>query len=153
MTERPQTTVGLRWEGGLRFTSSDAHGHTVTVDAPERDGEPFDGFKPGELLLTSLAGCSAIDVVDILRKQRQDVTGVDIQVSGSQQAEAPWTWEEIHLAYVVRGRGIRRSAVERAIELSQTKYCSVGATIEARCRITSTVQIIEEGDADSQQPP
>ena len=109
MAERPQTRVGLRWEGGLRFTSSDAHGHTVTVDAPEQDGEPFAGFKPGELLLTSLAGCSAIDVVDILRKQRQEVTGVEIQVLGTQQAEPPWTWEEIHLAYVVRGRGLRVS--------------------------------------------
>ena len=153
MAERPQTTVGLRWEGGLRFTSSDAHGHTVTVDAPEQDGEPFDGFKPGELLLTSLAGCSAMDVVDILRKQRQEVTGVDIQVLGSQQAEPPWTWEEIHLAYVVRGRRLIRSAVERAIELSETKYCSVGATIEARCKITSTLQIIEEDDAVAQQAP
>ena len=86
MNNRPSTTVELHWEGGQRFTSSDGYGHTVTVDAPMKDGEAFEGFKPGELMLTSLAGCSGIDVVDILRKQRQEVTGVDIPSEGQAAA-------------------------------------------------------------------
>lgn len=142
---RPTTTVDLQGDGGLRFTASDAHGHEVTVDAPTNDGEPFDGFKPGELLLTSLAGCSGIDVVGILRKQRQQVTGIEIRVKGEQQPDPPWTWEEIELEYVVRGKGLKRSAVEQAVHLSETKYCSTAATFGASARITSTVRIVDEG--------
>ena len=144
MQEKPTTTVDLRWEGGQRFTSSDAYGHTVSVDAPMEDGEPFDGFKPGDLMLTSLAGCSGVDLVNILRKQRQDVSAVDIRVKGKQAPEPPWTWEEIHLEYVVRGRGLKEPAVRRAVHLSETKYCSVGATLGGHCRITSSLKIIED---------
>ena len=145
MDSRPTTAVELKWRGGRRFTSYDSYGHTVTIDAPERDGEQFDGFMPGEMLLTSLAGCSGIDVVDILLRQRQDVTGVDIKVLGAQQPEAPWTWENVHLDYTVTGRGLDARKVERAIHLSETKYCSVGATIGGRCEITSAFEIVEEG--------
>ena len=141
--EKPTTTVDVSWESGFRFTSSDSYGHTVTVDAPVNEGDGFDGFMPGELLLTSLAGCSGIDVINILTKQRQQVTGLEIRVKGTQEPDAPWTWEEIELEYVVKGRGLRDSAVERAIELSETKYCSVGATLEGRAKITSTYRIVE----------
>jgi len=145
---RPTTTVDLQWEEGLRFTASDSHGHQVTVDAPANDGEPFDGFKPGELLLTSLAGCSGIDVVGILRKQRQRVTGIEIRVKGEQQPDPPWIWEENELEYVVKGKGLERSAVERAVDLSETKYCSTAATFGASARITSTVRIVEENRSE-----
>ena len=145
MADRPTTTVELTWEGGLKFSASDGYGHTLIADAPAADGEAFEGFKPGELLLTSLAACSGIDLVGILRKQRQEVTGVEIQVTGAQNADPPWTWEEVGLHYVVRGKGLKRATVERAIHLSETKYCSVGATIGAVTRISSTVEIVEDG--------
>ena len=145
MDSRPTTAVELRWHGGRKFTSSDRYGHTVTIDAPDRDGEEFDGFKPGEMMLASLAGCSGIDVVDILRRQRQDVTAVEIRVLGAQEPEPPWTWRTVHLDYVLRGRGLDRHKVERAIHLSETKYCSVAATMDARCEITSAFEIVEEG--------
>ena len=138
------TTVELNWGGGLKFTSSDGYGHTVVIDAPERDGEQFDGFKPGEMMLTSLAGCSGIDVVGILRKQRQDVTGIEIRVTGTQEPDPPWTWETVFVEYVVRGRNLDRRKVERAIHLSETKYCSVGATLGVRCEISSTFELVEE---------
>ena len=110
-------------------------------------GESFDGFKPGELLLTSLAACSGIDVVNILQRQRQDVRGLEIRVHGTQIPDPPWTWVEIELEYTVRGRGIRESAVERAIHLSETKYCSIAATIAGRAKVSSSFKIIEEGGA------
>ena len=144
MEESSVTSVDLTWEGGLKFTSRDAYGHTVTVDAPAEDGDGFDGFKPGELMLTSLAACSGIDVVNILRKGRQAVTGVAIRVSGTQLPDPPWTWVEIELEYTVRGRGLKESAVQRAIHLSETRYCSVGATLSGRARITSTYRIVDE---------
>ena len=142
MAEMPTTRIDLTWKGGFKFASNDAYGHTVTVDAPAADGESFDGFMPGEMLLTSLAGCSRIDVVNILRKERQKVTGLSIRVTGAQQPDPPWTWEEANLEYVVKGRDIKATAVERAIRLSETRYCSVGASLTVR--VSSTFCIVEE---------
>lgn len=144
MAEKPTTEVSLSWNGGLSFTARDAYGHIVTVAAPAQEGEDFDGMKPGELLLTSLAGCSGIDVANILRKQRQDVTGLEIRVSGGQLPDPPRTWVDIHLEYTVRGRNLSARAVERAIDLSENKYCSVGATLSGRANISSSYHIVEE---------
>lgn len=99
---------------------------------------------PGQMLLTSLAACSGIDVVNILQRQRQKVTGVAIRVEGAQLPDAPWTWVEIDLAYTITGNDLDRAAVERAIHLSETKYCSVGATLGGRAKIRSTFEIREE---------
>ena len=146
MTDRSTSTVELNWEGGFKFTSADAHGHTITVDAPQNDGDEFGGFKPGELLLTALAGCSGIDVANILTRQRQQVTGLEIKVKGTQLPDPPWTWVEIELEYIIRGKNLREKQVERAIDLSENKYCSVGATIAGNSKITSSFTIIEEED-------
>lgn len=146
MTDRPTSTVELNWEGGFKFTSADAHGHSITVDAPQNDGDEFGGFKPGELLLTALASCSGIDVANILARQRQQVTGLEIKVKGTQQPDPPWTWVEIELEYIVRGKNLREAQVERAIDLSENKYCSVGASIAGNSKITSSFTIIQEED-------
>ena len=144
MADRPTCTVDLSWEGGFKFTSSDAYGHSVTVDAPQNDGDEFAGFMPGELLLTSLAGCSGIDVVNILLRQRQQVTGIQIKVTGMQAVDPPWTWEDVEIEYQISGKGLRPTLVERAIALSEDKYCSIGATIAGRTTVKSTFKIIEE---------
>ncbi len=146
MADRPKSSVQLGWQGGFKFTSQDTHGHTLNVDAPESEGNEFDGMMPGDLLLTSLGGCSGIDVVNILRRQRQDVTGLDIKVMGEQLPDAPWTWVAVKIEYTVRGRGLRESAVRRAIELSEERYCSIGATIGGRTEITSSFTIVEESE-------
>ena len=143
MAERPSSSVQLGWQGGFRFKSHDTHGHTLTVDAPENEGADFDGMMPGDLLLSSLGSCSGIDVVNILRRQRQDVTGIEISVTGEQLPDAPWTWVAIKLEYTIRGRGLRESAVRRAIELSEERYCSIGATIGGRAEISSSFTIVE----------
>ena len=96
MADRPSSSVQLGWQGGFKFASQDAHAHTVTVDAPQREGDSFDGMMPGDLLLTSLGSCSGIDVVNILRRQRREVTGLEISVRGEQLPNAPWTWVAVH---------------------------------------------------------
>ena len=143
MADKPSSSVQLGWQDGFKFVSQDTHAHTVTVDAPQSEGDSFDGMMPGDLLLTSLGSCSGIDVVNILRRQRQEVTGLEISVRGEQLPDAPWTWVAINIEYTVSGRGLRESAVRRAIELSEERYCSIGATIGGRAEITSSFTIVE----------
>ena len=141
--ERPSNTVSLTWEGGFRFESRDTHGHALTLDAPQSDGAEFEGFMPGDMLLTALAGCSGIDVVNILKRMRQKVEGIEISVKGHQNPDPPWAYEDIEIHYTVRGSGLNERLVARAINLSENKYCSIGATISGRARITSDFEIIE----------
>ena len=141
--DRPSSSVSLRWQDGFRFESQDTHGHTLTLDAPQSDGAEFDGFMPGDMLLTALAGCSGIDVVNILERMRQKVDDIQISVKGRQNPDPPWTWEDIELHYTIRGSGLKEHLVRRAINLSENKYCSIGATISGRARISSDFEIIE----------
>ena len=148
--KRPGSSVTLEWRGGFRFDSQDEHGHALTLDAPMADGDSFAGFTPGDMLLTALAGCSGIDVVNILLKQRQKVAGVRIRVSGRQNPEPPWTWEDVHLTYIIRGENVNPNLARRAISLSERKYCSIGATIEGRANLTSDF-VIEDAEIQSEQ--
>ncbi len=142
-SERPSSTVSLSWEGGFRFDSHDSHGHSLTLDAPQSDGAKFEGFMPGDMLLTALAGCSGIDVVNILERMRQNVEGIEISVKGHQNPDPPWTWEDIEIHYTIRGSDLKEHLVRRAINLSENKYCSIGATVGGRARITSNFDIVE----------
>ena len=147
--KRPGSSVTLEWRGGFGFDSQDGHGHALTLDAPMADGDSFDGFTPGDMLLTALAGCSGIDVVNILLKQRQKVEGVQIRVSGRQNPDPPWTWEDIHVTYVIRGEGVNPNLVRRAIDLSENKYCSIGATVGGRANVTSDFVIEDAKSRES----
>ena len=144
MDDRPASAVSLAWKGGFKFESADGYGHTLTLDAPQSDDAPFDGFMPGDMLLTALAGCSGIDVVNILTRQRQRITGLEIRVSGRQNPDPPWAWEDAHIHYVIRGDDVNPRLVERAIDLSENRYCSIGATINGKTNITSDYEIIQD---------
>ena len=89
MADKPSSSVQLGWQDGFKFVSQDTHAHTVTVDAPQSEGDSFDGMMPDDLLLTSLGSCSGIDVVNILRRQRQEVAGLEVSVRGEQLPDAP----------------------------------------------------------------
>ena len=143
MDDRPNSSVSLDWHGGFKFESSDSHGHTLTLDAPESEDTPFGGFMPGDMLLTALAGCSGIDVVNILTKQRQQVDSLQINVRGHQNPEPPWAWEDVEIRYILRGKELNRQLIERAIDLSENRYCSIGATIGGVTRISSSFEIVD----------
>lgn len=144
MPERPLSKVTTVWEEGFRFRSSDAFGHTLVLDAPISPGAPFEGFKPAHALLAALASCSGIDVVSILKKQRQQLTGLEINVSGYQRPEPPTPYEEISVEYVLRGVGLDEDKVRRAIALSREKYCTVEATVRGMAKVTSSFRIVDE---------
>ena len=143
MDDRPSSSVSLAWQDGFRFDSRDSHGHSLTLDAPQSEGDSFEGFMPGDMLLTALAGCSGIDVVNILARQRQQVDGLEISATGRQSPDPPWAWEDVAIHYTLRGSGLNPRLVKRAIDLSESKYCSIGATIGGVTRVSSTYEIIE----------
>jgi putative redox protein len=97
-----------------------------------------------ELLLISLCGCTAMDVVSILQKKRQPFTGLQVKASAERAEEHPKVYTQIHLEYVVKGKGVEPQAVERAIELSETKYCSAAAMLSKAAQITTSYRIEEE---------
>jgi putative redox protein len=110
---------------GLRLVGSTGSGHEVVLDNAEGDAGP----RPAELIPLALAGCTAMDVVSILRKKRQEITGYDVRVAGNQEDEHPNAFTSFDVVHHVAGPDLDVEAVRRAIELSATRYCSVGATL------------------------
>lgn len=145
---KPSSKVILRSE--MIFTGVSSNGYTIPMDAAPYAGGHDAGFRPMELMLTSLAGCTGMDVISILRKKRQDVTGFEVQVEGTRADEHPKVYTDIHVHFVVKGRNIDPAAVERAIELSRDRYCGAAATLRHTAEMTYTNEIIED-DSDSAQ--
>lgn len=127
----------------MTFVATDEQKHSVLMDAGEKGGGDDSAFKPVDLLLAALGGCSGIDVINILRKQRQDVRDLSIEIEGIQADDHPNYFKEIKVEFVVKGKNIKKEYVERAIELSHTKYCSVGQTLEPKAKIINSYRIEE----------
>lgn len=142
MAESP--TVRVDWIGpGLRLVSTASRGPAVVLDhvLPDENRNE-NGFRPLDLLLAGLSGCTAMDVVSILQKKRQSFTGLRVNVTGERAAEHPKAYTQIHLEYVVTGDEVDAEAIERSIELSQTKYCSATAMLGNAVRITTSYRIV-----------
>jgi putative redox protein len=119
-------TASITLDGrGLRFIGTVGSGHTIILDSGEGDT----GARPAELVPLALAGCTAMDVISILRKKRQDVRGYRVESAGTQMDAHPNAFTRIDVTHVIEGAGLDVDAVARAIELSATKYCSVGSTL------------------------
>ena len=131
----------VTWFGGKQFVGVDSSKHSVVMST--QDEANGTGMKPSEMLLVALAGCTAVDVVQILEKKRQDLRGLEINVKGEQEQNPPWTFRHIHLEYVVSGRGIKDKAVVDAIRISGEKFCSVEATISAVAEVTTSYRVVE----------
>lgn len=136
---KSELTVGLVWRHDLHFSALSGSGHTIELDNAETG--PGTGASPMELLLTSLAGCSAMDIISILRKKRQPVEAMEVRIRGQRAETYPRVYTLIEIEYLFRGAGLDHQAIERAIELTREKYCPVWAmlapttTIEASYRI------------------
>ncbi len=134
----------VRWAGGRRFVGTDEHGHSVVMDArPEYKGEGS-GFRPVELVLHALGGCTAMDIVSVLEKKRQDVRDVEVRVTGTQREdEFPHIYDRIEIEYIVSGYDLAPAAVERAIQLSEEKYCSVKGMLGPQVSVTTSYFVRE----------
>ena len=142
MTDKPTTTVTTIWRGGMKFASKDNYGHEAITDAPATEGSSYEGFMPSLMLLVALAGCSGINVTAILHKQRQKLDGLEIKVTGKQNPSPPWFFQKIHLEYLLTGQNLNEPSIERAINLSENKYCSVAKSLRADCKLTSSYRVI-----------
>jgi putative redox protein len=136
----------VNWKGDMHFTGTAGTGFGLTLDAAPVVGGQDMGFRPTELILLGLAGCTAMDVISILRKKRQDVTGFEVRVTGKQADDFPKVYTDIHITYMVRGHDVDPAAVERSIELSETKYCMATAMLAQVATITSSYEVMEAED-------
>lgn len=134
----------MNWAGGLRFEGASAFGHRIVTDAAKNVGGSESGYKPSELLLFGVAGCTGIDVVRILEKQHQEITALEIQVVGHQNEEYPKPFHTVEIKYIARGRNLDRSKVAQAIALSEGKYCIVSQTIRNETKVTTSLEILPE---------
>jgi len=134
-------TVEMKQVQGITFAAKAGSNHWVMMDGNPQFGGSSAGSTPKELVLMGLAGCTASDVIPILKKKRSPVMGFEVYVTGKERDEHPKIFTEIHVEYVLYGDGINPSDVERAIELSTTKYCSVSAILSASATLTHSYRI------------
>ncbi|SRR5579875_668903 len=136
--------VSVDWVKRMQFIGKDDHNHSVVIDVSPAGGGDGSGPSPGRLLLMAVASCTAVDIVDILAKSRQKLTGLSVFARAVQNDDFPKFYKEIYLKYVLCGEGLEESRVERAINLSEEKYCSVGATLSGKAKIITSYEIRQE---------
>lgn len=130
--------VMAEWKEDTIFLgSSDVGGY---VQMGSKEGQP--GIEPMEMLLLGLAGCSGVDIVNIMRKKRQPLDGLTIKVRGKRAETHPKIYTEIEVVYLLKGKSLEKKAIEQAIQLSEEKYCSASIMLRARARIHSSYEII-----------
>jgi putative redox protein len=136
--------ASVTWEQGMRFLGTADSQHQVILDADPAVGGADRGFRPMELMAVSLAGCTAMDVISILAKKRQEITGFEVKVDARRAEQHPKVFTDIDIRYIVRGRNIDPAAVQRAIDLSAEKYCPAQAMLGKVAPLHLSFEIVEE---------
>lgn len=140
----PKRTAVVQQIKGITFAGRADTNHWVTMDGSTEFGGSNAGPRPKELVLIALGGCTGSDVASVLRKKRVPVRDFRIELTAQTAEEHPQVYTEIHVEYVLVGNGVDPEAVERAIELSTTKYCSVSAMLKPSVKITHSYRIEPE---------
>ena len=133
----------VRWAGGMTFLAETGSNHLLTMDgAPEGGGRNL-APRPMEVVLAGAGGCTAYDVVVILKKNGQDVTGCEVKLEAERAATDPKVFTRIHYHFTIRGRSLKRNLVEQAVRLTHEKYCSATAILGKTAEITNDFEIVE----------
>ena len=133
----------VRWTSGMTFLAETGSNHVVAMDgAPEGGGRNL-APRPMEMVLVGTGGCTAYDVVVILKKSGQDVSGCEVKVTSERAATDPKVFTRIHMHFTVRGRSLKRNLVEQAIWLSHEKYCSASIMLGKTAEITQDLELVE----------
>lgn len=139
----PSRSAVVRQIKGITFAARADSNHWVTMDGPPELGGSDAGSRPKELLLMALGGCTGSDVAAILTKKRVPYTNLELRLSANTREEHPQVFTDIHIEYVITGTGVDPADVERAIELSTEKYCSVSAMLKGVVRLTHSSTIVQ----------
>ncbi|MGB6054654.1 MAG: OsmC family protein [Burkholderiaceae bacterium] len=136
----------VRWAGasGMTFLAETGSGHILAMDGAVEGGGRNLAPRPMEVVLAGTGGCTAYDVVLILRKSRQDVRGCDVKLTSERANQEPKVFTKIHFHFTVRGRDLKPNLVERAIKLSHDKYCSASIMLEKTATITHSFEIVDD---------
>jgi putative redox protein len=137
----------VRWAREMQFTGTGADGATITMDARPEHGGQGAGPSPMEAVLLALGGCTGMDVISVLDKMRARLDGLEIRITAERAEEHPRVFTRIGLEYVFTGTTLRPDQVARAVELSQTRYCSVSAMLRWGAELTYSWRIVQEGPA------
>jgi putative redox protein len=130
------------WKGRMSFSGSSESGYWVPLGTSPNVGGENDGFRPMELIAIGLAGCTGMDVISILEKKRQKVSNFEVRIHAEKAEEHPKVFTSIEIEYVIQGEGIDRQAVERAVELSETKYCPAQSMLGKAVPITHRITFL-----------
>ncbi|MDO9370982.1 MAG: OsmC family protein [Gammaproteobacteria bacterium] len=135
----------VKWVENSMFVAQSGSGHSVVLDGPPEAGGQNLGVRPMEMVLMGLGGCTAFDVVDILRKKRETVSDCVVEISAERADTVPKVFTKIHLHYIVRGSNVKEESVQRAVELSAEKYCSVSMMLNKSVAMTHDYEVIHAG--------
>lgn len=139
----------VKWVEAATFLGESGSGHAVVMDGPPDSGGRDLGVRPMEMLLLGMGGCTAFDVVHILRRARQPIEDCVVELQADRAAEPPKVFTHIHVHFIVSGRGLAERQVARAVSLSADKYCSASIMLGKAATITHDHEIIELGAAET----
>ena len=134
----------MKWLDHMSFVGESGSGHSVVMDgAPDVGGRNM-GVRPMEMVLLGLGGCTAFDMVLILRRQRQAITDCQVEIEAERATEVPKVFTRIHVHYIVKGNDLDHKKVERAVKMTAEKYCSVSIMLSASVELSHDFEIVEE---------
>lgn len=132
----------IKWIENILFHATTGSGHSIIMDGPPQHGGTNLGIRPMEMVLSGLGGCTAFDVIHILKKSRQPVRDCIVELSAKRAVQDPKVFTHIHVHYIVSGKGLNESIVKRAVRLSAEKYCSVSLMLSNSVDITHDFEIL-----------
>ena len=136
--------VKVVWKEKMHLTGTASSGHIIQLDSSEQGGGQNLGFRPMEMVAMGVAGCSSMDVISILRKLRVDFNGYEVEVAVTSATEYPKVFTDMHFTYRVTGHNVQKEDVEKAVDLSETKYCQGIAMMSKSAKISHTIEVIED---------
>ncbi len=133
----------VKWVEDVQFVGESGTQHSIIMDGPEELGGRGTGMRPMELLLLGLGGCTSFDVVEMLKKSRQNIVDCVVEIDGQRSESIPKVFTDIHVHFIITGTNVKEAQVKRAINLSSEKYCSASLMLEKSANITHDYEIID----------
>ncbi len=133
----------VKWLDNMSFVGESGSGHSVVMDGPPEAGGRNMGVRPMEMVLLGMGGCTAFDVVMILKRSRQDIVDCHVELEAERAAEVPKVFTKIHVHYIIKGRQLNEKQVARAVNLTAEKYCSVSIMLAAVAEVTHDYEIVD----------